>query len=157
MNKEKNMGTIENSSKEDIDAPHHIDILLHLQKNPKKDDIDFVGIILQYNIAATGPTPEIALEKAVRLASIHFNSNREDGIDVYRKTTLFYSAAFLLGRHLPKMHEDVQAKMSMELVRYLGSPTIDIRSICDLQQRDNLFDIEQLARNYYPELSTIAS
>jgi hypothetical protein len=55
------------------------------------------------------------------------------------------------------MHKQVEAKMSMDLIRYLGSPTIDIRSICDLQQRDNLFDIEQLAKNYYPELVAIAS
>jgi hypothetical protein len=151
------MSTIENPLKPEIDTPSHIDILLHLQKNPQKNEVDFVGIILQYNIAATGPTPEIALEKAVRLASVHFNNNREEGVDVYRKTTLFYSAAFLLGRHLPKMHKQVEAKMSMDLIRYLGSPTIDIRSICDLQQRDNLFDIEQLAKNYYPELVAIAS
>ncbi len=142
---------IENLPKSQIGPPSHIDILLHLQKELRQGGMACVGIVLQYNIAATGPTPEIALEKAVRLATIHFDRNREMGIDVYRMSPLYYSAAFILGRPVPKIYEDVQASMSMELVRYLGSPTIDVRSICELQQRDNLFDVEQLVKRYYPE------
>ena len=139
-----------------IQFPTHIDILLHLEKDESQNEVIFAGIVLQYNIAATGVTPEMALEKTVRLATNHFKSCRNRGIDAHRMAALYYSAAYVLGKPLPKVHKEVQAKMSMELVRFLGYPIIDMRSICDLQERDNLFDVEQLVKQYYPRNIAIA-
>lgn len=132
-----------------IQFPTHIDILLHIDKDAKQNEVTFTGIVLQYNIAATGITPEMALEKTVRLAINHFKCCRDRGIDAYRMAALYYSAAYVLGKPLPKVYKEVQAKMSMDLIRFLGYPILDVRSICDLQEKDNLFDVEQLVKRYY--------
>jgi len=131
-----------------INLPNHIDILIHLLKDSEDNNVNCSGIVLQYNLAAIGPTPEIALEKAVRLATDHYTRCREMGMDPYRMADLPYLAAFVLGRPLPQVYEGVRAHMSLELARYLGSPTIDVRSICDLQQTNNLFDVDLLVKHY---------
>ncbi|MGD2093666.1 MAG: hypothetical protein PVH77_01525 [Phycisphaerales bacterium] len=117
-----------------IKPPTHMDILLHLEKNVGQSEVTFVGIVLQYNIVSVGITPEMALEKTVRLATTHFKRCRERGIDAYKMAALYYSAAFVLGKPLPKIYDKVHTKMSMELIRFLGYPIVDVRSICDLQE-----------------------
>jgi hypothetical protein len=128
-----------------ITLPKNLDVLLYLPSpDITKDTGLFVAIALQYNISAVGLSPEQVLEKLANIVSQHCAKALKLGINPVSISDLFYLAAFFMGVSMNEILADVCARASMQLSRCLGQPSIDVRSVCSLQEQTGLYDLGEL-------------
>jgi hypothetical protein len=133
--------------REQIQLSKNLDVLVHLPRSHQLQEERFcVAHALQYNVSATGRSPEEALEKLVNLVSEHCIEAISLGINPISIAAQYYWAAFAMGTRMNDAFADVHARVSMELTRCLDRPNVDVRSISAEQEKRGIFDIEEFVR-----------
>ncbi len=135
----------------EVELPGTMDVLIHLpESDALRDEGLCVAHAIQYNISAKGPTPEQALSRLVDLVAV------ENGIDPINMTSGSYMKAFFLGKPISAdladaVGQNVNARLSQELAEALdaevqGVITVDVRSICEMQERRHVINIEDFVK-----------
>jgi hypothetical protein len=141
----------------EVELPGTMDVLIHLpESDALRDEGLCVAHAIQYNISAKGPTPEQALSRLVDLVAVHCKVAVENGIDPINMTSGSYMKAFFLGKPIAAdladaVGQNVNARLSQELAEALdaevqGVITVDVRSICEMQERRHVISIEDFVK-----------
>ena len=145
------MITPERLPRDQIKLPRHLDVLVHLPYlDTPKGELYCVATALQYNVSAGGNSTEEALTSLVKLVIDHCNDSLDQGINPLSIANSYYLTAFAIATPMPTLFAGVHGRVSVDLARYLDSPEVEVRSICEMQQTKHKFDIEDLVGNIAP-------